>query len=206
MAKYQHWYIRGWEYEVVERKNGKLTRELVYQGEKYRPYMTERQYRLRRLLFTGLLAAIYAAYLWFSLTGCAGGHEVYAGAGCILAIIPLIFQGMGVVSMWTSGYTMTFREYYASVLRTKVASAFTAGLLGVSGVGQGIFMLLNVRTPGMVWADEWLWLLGCLFCAVASLAIFQTIRSTHYDILPGRVDSRAAKDRPWGLSSMARKK
>lgn len=32
MAKYQHWYIRGWVYEDSLAKNGKVRRELKYRG------------------------------------------------------------------------------------------------------------------------------------------------------------------------------
>lgn len=195
MAKYQHWYIRGWVYEDTLNKNGKVTRELKYHGEYYRPYCSERGFRTRKIVFTVLLALIYVVYVGYSLHGSSGGRVPYAGAGCILAIIPLIFQGMGVASLWTAPYLMPFRNYYASILRTKVASAATAGLLAVSGVGEAVFMLRHRGQDTILWADEWIWLCGCLVCAAVSFAIFYALHTLHFDILPGEIDTTSRKKR-----------
>lgn len=195
MAKYQHWYIRGWVYEDSLAKNGKVRRELKYRGEYYRPYLSEKQFRNLKLVYALLMAVTYVVYVWFSLGDALGGRVFYAGAGCVLAIIPLIFQGMGVFSLLGAPYRMPFRNYYAAVLRTKVASAFTAGLLGVSAVGEAVFMILHRNQANLVWLNEWIWLGGCLLCAVAGFVMFFFLHELHFDILPGEIDTSELKRR-----------
>lgn len=195
MAKYQHWYIRGWVYEDVLGRNGTVTRKLTYRGEYYHPYGSQSSFLKRKILFTVLLAFIYAVYVGYTFHGSAGGRVFYAGAESILAIIPLMFQGMGVASLWTAPERMPFRNYYAGVLRTKVASGVTAGLLAASGAGEAVFMLLHRGQSAIHWADEWIWLGGCLFCAAASFAIFYVLHTLHFDILPGEIDTATRRQR-----------
>ena len=194
MAKYQHWYIRGWTYETVLGADGALHRELRYRGEYYRPSLTEAQFREMKIVLTALLAVSYLTYCGYSLHGAAGGRVAYSGAGCILAIIPFIFQGMGIFSLWGAPHQMPFRNYYAAILRTKVASAFTSGLVGISAVGEMIFMVRSRDQAGIVWMDEWIWLLGCLVCAWISFALFFFLRRLHFDILPGEADTSGLKN------------
>lgn len=195
MAKYQHWYIRGWVYEDKLARNGSVQRELKYHGEYYRPFLSEQAFPRLKLLLTALLAAIYALYILYSLCGAAGGHVAYAGAGCVLAIIPLIFQGMGVCSLWTAPYQMPFRNYYASILRTKVASAVSGGLFFLSFCGEAVFMVLFWKENGFLHANEWLWLIGCALCAAMSFAIFFLLHRIHFDILPGKIDTTSCSHR-----------
>lgn len=195
MAKYQHWYIRGWVYEDVLGRNGAVTRKLTYRGEYYRPYCSRSGFLRRKVLFTALLIVIYAVYVGYSFCGSAGGRVFYAGAGSILAIIPLMFQGMGVASLWAAPEQMPFRNYYAGVLRTKVASGVTAGLLAASGAGEAAFMLLHREREAIRWADEWCWLCGCMICAAASFVIFYMLHTLHFDILPGEIDTTTRRQR-----------
>lgn len=189
MAKYQHWYIRGWVYEDVLGRNGAVTHKLIYRGEYYRAYGPKGSFLRRKLLITVLLALIYGAYVGYSFRGPAGGRVFYAGAESMLAIIPMMFQGMGAVSLWAAPEKMPFRNYYAGILRTKVSSAATAVLLTASGVGEAVFMLLHRRQSSIRWADEWIWLGGCLVCAAAGFCIFYTLHTLHFDILPGDIDT-----------------
>lgn len=148
-----------------------------------------------KLVYALLVAVTYVVYVWFSLGDALGGRVFYAGAGCVLAIIPLIFQGMGVFSLLGAPYRMPFRNYYAAVLRTKVASAFTAELLGVSAVGEAVFMILHRNQANLVWLNEWIWLGGCLLCAVAGFVMFFFLHELHFDILPGEIDTSELKRR-----------
>lgn len=193
MAKYQHWYIRGWVYEDELSSNGTVRRVMKYRGEYYRPSLSERQFKDLKIVWTALLAATCGVYVWYSLHGSSGGREAYAGAGCILALIPLIFQAMGIFSLWSAPYRMPFRNYYAAILRTKVASAFTAALLGFSAAGEVVFIMLHRGQTGIVWADEWIWFSGCALCAAASLVMFWGLKRLHFDILPGEINTRSPK-------------
>lgn len=189
MAKYQHWYIRGWVYEDTLDSSGVVRRELKYRGEYYRPSCSQIRFFHYKILFSVLFAVICLIYVMYSIRGSSGGRTVYAGAGCILAIVPLIFLGMGTLSLWSAAYKMPFRNYYAGVLRTKVASAVTAALLGFSAVGQAVFMVIHKNEAELNWWDEWFWLGGCFVCAAMSMGIFSTLCRIHFEILSGQIDT-----------------
>ena len=133
--------------------------------------------------------------MWFRLADALLRRLFYFGSLCVFVLIPLIFQGMGVFSLLGAPYRMPFRNYYAAVLRTKVASAFTAGLLGVSAVGEAVFMILHRNQANLVWLNEWIWLDGCLLCAVAGFVMFFFLHELHFDILPGEIDTSELKRR-----------
>lgn len=102
---------------------------------------------------------------------------------------------MGVASAWVAPYKMPYRNYHGAILRTKVASAFTAALLLISAVGEAVFMLLHRGAEGLVWGDEWIWLGGCLLCGLLSLLMFYFLHALHFDILPGRLDTTTMRRR-----------
>ncbi len=156
MKKEQNWYLRGWEYRDVPGPNGPK-RRLVYVREHYRLDLTEKR-RTRVKLLAGLTYLLACGvYVGFETTMTQGGLAWYAGAPCLLAVIPLFYLGLGVWNLARAEEIFTFRRKYAVFTRLRVGGWAAAVLLGLGALGQGVFL---IRYGKALELGPELWMLG----------------------------------------------
>ena len=180
VKRQQNWYLRGWEYRPTE--NGQ---KLVYVREYYH-LTAPKPLRLRQKL---LMAALYllqcVVYIGFETVPAQGGFVWYAGAPCLLAVIPLFYLGLGVWNYVRCEEYFTFRRQHAAFFRLRIGSLACLCLFGIGALGQTVFLLrygtmLNQK-------PEWFLLLGALFCALCSLAIRWLWKKTAWEEVGRRV-------------------
>ena len=134
----QNWFLRGWEYEDTP-ENGK--RRLVYRGEYYKLSVPpERRGRLK-LLAAGLCLAMIGVYLGFETTMTQGGLAWYAGAPCLLAVLPMFYVTLGAVNFVLTEPYFTYRRMVAAFTRLRIGGRLTCLLLGLGALGQLVFLL-----------------------------------------------------------------
>lgn len=174
VKRQQNWYLRGWEYRETEK--GK---KLVYTREYYRLTADKPQRNRQKIAMAALFIALCAVYLAFELTPCQGGFVWYAGAPCLLAVIPLFYMGMGAVNYILCEEEFTFRRLHATFVRLRYGAVAAAILLGLGTAGQIVFLArygasLNRR-------PEYIMLFGACFCALCSVAIYYLQKTTAYE-------------------------
>ncbi len=161
------WYFQGWERQTDE--SGKT--RFVYTGEHYSFPGGIAPVR-RRTACLG--AALTALYLPVALLPSEGGMWRYAAIPQLLEIIPLIYLLMGVVCFMRAKEPLTFRDYYASWRRVKIAAYWSAGFTVLMALTElcYFFVAENVYLPG-----EALFFLGELGCAALSILLAVYIKS-----------------------------
>ena len=169
-----NWYLRGWEYRETDK--GK---KLVYVREYYR-LTAEKPLRIRqKIVMSVLFIALCAAYLAFELTPCQGGFMWYAGAPCLLAIVPLFYMGMGAVNYVLCEEEFTYRRLHAAFVRLRRGSIASAVLLGLGTVGQSVFLARYGARLNK--GPELVMLFGALFGALCGIAIRILANKTAYE-------------------------
>lgn len=203
MSKKQNWYLRGWTYSEQISPSGFLKKALIYTGEYYLVRLHKKSFY--RVKFWSALetSAIYVLYIWISLLSPQGSRVVYVGAAAILAIIPLMFQGMGVFCLLRSPQCMSYRDYCAGWRRTMTASVLTAILFSESFLGQSIFLILYIRKGLPDLFREWIWFGGSLFSAAFAYILFFMLKRVQVDILSNENGQAVISN--WGDGSSAEK-
>lgn len=196
MDKRQHWYLDGWEYAELLTPGRKRKRKLCYCGEYYRPAVSSQRFVVVKVISLFMTLSVILIYVGYSLCSAAGSRTVYAGACSILAIIPLMFQGMSCISLTTAPLHMTYRAYRAGWKRLLFSTICAAILLGEAALGQGTFMIIHRNAPELVWTDEWKWLLGSFLCAGLDAVVAAILLRTKIDILSNEIVAREATGGP----------
>ena len=123
----QNWFLRGWEYREVPGRDGVPRRRLVYTREYYTLRLTKPARIRRKLLAGGLYLALCGAYLGFETTLSQGGLAWYAGAPCLLAVIPIFYLGLGVWNYIAAEEYFTYRRMRAAFFRLPTTPTYRAG-------------------------------------------------------------------------------
>ena len=167
--KEQNWFLRGWEYQ--ESNEGK--KRLVYTGEYYKLTVPTGRRGHVKLLAAVLCLAMIGVYLGFETTMTQGGLVWYAGAPCLLAILPMFYLTLGAVNYVLTEPYFTYRRMVAAFTRLRIGGWLTCILLGVGALGQLVFLLIYGKALRL--GPELFMLLGAVFCALcaACLALLQ---------------------------------
>lgn len=175
-----NWYLRGWEYRAVTKKNGKPGRKLVYTGEYYRIAMDKKRRLAMKTSATAIYVLMCAVYLGFETTLSQGGFVWYAGAPCLLAILPLFYLGLGVFNLAASEDCFTYRRMRAAYTRIRVGGKISALLLGLGTVGQTVFVV-SYRNVLTKLKPELVMLFGALFCCACAIGLLILEKHTPYE-------------------------
>ena len=174
-----NWYLRGWEYRAVTKKNGKPGRELVFTGEYYRIAMDKKRRRTLKTAAAAVYVLMCAVYLGFETTLTQGGFVWYAGAPCLLAILPLFYLGLGVFNLVASEEYFTYRRMWAAYTRIRVEGKLSALLLGLGTVGQTVFVVSYRNVLSL--QPELVMLFGALFCCACAIGLLILEKHTPYE-------------------------
>lgn len=167
--KEQNWFLRGWEYQEVPAGEGRAKKRLVYTGEYYRLSVPPEKRRRAKLLAAALCLAMLGVYLGFETTMTQGGLVWYAGAPCLLAILPMFYLALGVWNFLRAEAYFTYRRQYAAYTRMRVGGKLTCLLLGIGAAGQIIFLLQYGKALKL--APELFMLFGSVFCALCAAGL-----------------------------------
>ncbi len=170
MARHINWFMDGWEYNTVDH-SGKIKRELVYKGAYYSLNLSSKGFRYLKAGYLLMTLAIYAVFLLFSSNGSQGGETFYSGLPCMLSIIPFIYLGMGVFCLMSAKDKMTYRSYYASIKRMTYSARLTAALLGLSVLGEVLYIVIHASDSDIHMNLELQRLFGALFCVAVTGAM-----------------------------------
>lgn len=177
-----NWFLRGWEYRDTPGQDGRTHRTLVYTGEYYRLNMDEKSRRAAKWLAGAVYVLLCAVYLAFETTLTQGGFVWYAGAPCLLAILPLFYLGLGVFNLAAAEKRFTYRRMRAIFTRIRIGGKLAALLLGLGGVGQTVFVLRYGRLLAL--GPELFMLFGAWFCALCAAALTVLARRLPCEELP----------------------
>lgn len=164
--KEQNWFLRGWEYRASA--DGKK-RRLVYTGEYYKLTVPPERRGRVKLLAAALCLAMIGVYLGFETTMTQGGLVWYAGAPCLLAILPMFYLTLGAVNFVLAEPYFTYRRMVAAYTRLRVGGRLTCLLLSLGALGQLVFLLQYGRALRL---GPELWMLfGSIFCALCAAGL-----------------------------------
>ena len=100
-------------------------------------------------------------------------------APCILALIPMMYQLIGLVSLTGVRNPATYRGYRGGVIRILWTAVALTCLFGLAVAGQAVHLLRLVAARSPVTADDIWWLLGMAGCLLDSVAILVLERRIH---------------------------
>ncbi len=178
MAKRVNWYFRNWQYQEVEVKEAKKKKKLVYVGEYYSFNLDRRGLLRLKAAYIAATVVLYAIYLSFLLSPSLGNRITYIGGPTMLALVPLIFIGMGVGSLTVAKPDMHYRSYYSSVIRLKRFSLIAAGLIAIGTVGQIVYMIQSsdvIKALSNWWLELW-WAVGSVLCIAILVSMWYMLR------------------------------
>ena len=167
--KEQHWYLQGWEYRDVPDKYGRPRKRLVYTREYYKLAMGPAKRRAAKLAAAVMYLLLLADYIGFETTMSQGGLAWYAGAPCLLAIIPLFYLGLGVWNLVRAEAYFTYRRKYAAFTRLRIGGRGAYILLGIGFLGQSVFLLRYGKLLDL-W-PELVFLFGALIGGLLALGL-----------------------------------
>lgn len=167
--KEQNWFLRGWEYQDVPAGDGRAKKRLVYTGEYYKLSIPSEKRPRVKLLAALLCLAMLGVYLGFETTMTQGGLVWYAGAPCLLAILPMFYLALGVWNFVRAEAYFTYRRMYAAYTRMRVGGKLTCLLLGLGAVGQLVFLMKYGRALRL--GPELFMLFGALFCSLCAAGL-----------------------------------
>lgn len=156
-----NWYYRDWEWQKKTQPNGKKRKIWVYTGTYYDLQPMRLRLRLRTVIGVSTLLLVIV-WLRMALSSSAGALTAYVEYPCIFAALPLLYYSMG--SFWfaaTSG-KMTYRRYYASVLRMRTAGYIGLVFMAATALGEIIFLCFHFQETDLF--SEIFYLIGALFC------------------------------------------
>jgi hypothetical protein len=182
----QHWYLRGWEYRESPdggdgRDGGRGGGRLVYTGEMYTFRRTEKELRSLKIRTLLCFVAVACAYAAVALNESFRNEPAWAGAPMMLALIPMIYLGMGAISLLSVDRSMTYRAYHSSVKRLRVFAVIACALFAATCAGQLVHAI-----PGRSWPYA---LPGSAVCLLGAFAIFHMHREGGIDIEPPAKDT-----------------
>ena len=173
--KTQNWFLRGWEYQ--DTADGK--RRLVYTGEYYKLAVPAERRRPVKLAASGLCLAMISVYLGFETTMTQGGLVWYAGAPCLLAILPMFYLTLGVVNFLLTEPYFTYRRMVAAFTRLRIGGRLTCLLLGLGVLGQLVFLLRYGKALRL--GPELFMLFGAAFCALCAAGLLLLKKYAGYE-------------------------
>lgn len=169
--KSQNWYLRSW---VQQEINGK--KQLVYTGEYYKLLLDPSARRNAKIAAAALYVLLCSVYLGIETTLSQGGLVWYAGAPCLLAVIPLFYLGLGVWNLVRTEEYFTYRRRYAAFTRLRIGGWGSCILLGFGTLGQAFFLLQYRHLLSL--KPELIFLFGALICFLLSAALLILKKNT----------------------------
>ncbi|MBP1736915.1 MAG: hypothetical protein H6Q60_796 [Oscillospiraceae bacterium] len=184
----QHWYLLNWNYETVKNGRGKQVRKLVYRGEYYRIRIQERHFLILKIAYGMLFVLLMVAYGLLSLCETQGSMLFLTGAPCMLAVIPLMYLGIGICCFLIAPRKMTSRDVHTSVYFMKIASKWAIALFGLSMTGELVFVIFRTLSGLEVKVSaEWLRLAYAALCLSDCCVILYLIRQFPAEALPNQL-------------------
>ncbi len=170
---HRDWYLEGWHREYCE-VNGRRRTVWKYTGEYFRFALSPRG--LARLKAAYPLLTLLMLGLWFylSMLRVAGREMFFVGAEWFLCILPFMPLLLGAASFLTVPERMTYRAMYGSYKRCRYAGLVLLALLGLTAVGEIVFLCLYGAQVALL--REILWLAGVLACLACDVAIVLLLR------------------------------
>ena len=154
-------YFDGYQRVPETDAKGKTRYQLQYTAEWYGYAESGKQKKLK--LAAGLLTAVMlAAYLAAQLNPSVGGMMRYMAIPSLLALVPMMYVGMGLVNFLLAKEKWELRVYYAGYRRLLRAGILLLVLLAAWLVLEIVFICMN---PGLLGGE-----VGYLICAVVSAA------------------------------------
>lgn len=164
------WHFEGYKGVMVPRRHGKgMKRELVYIGTYYSFGRPEPALRRLKLCFALLYALALGVYLSLNLAPFTAVAFPAVAIPLLLAVIPMIYLAIGVVSLCMVPMEMTVRNRYASVRRMSRSVCVALAFSALTMVGD-LWFLLAFR--GSYFQSEWLFPPLCTVMLAALSAIW----------------------------------
>ncbi len=136
------WYFEGYRSEIIPASNRRgQKRTFIYEGDYYSLGLPPKKRNAFKLCCFVLYIAAIATYLTMMLTTFTASAFFYVGIPSILAVIPLIYLGMGVVCLIAAPEQMTLRIRYSSLRRIGRATCCSMVFLSISLVGDLAFLI-----------------------------------------------------------------
>lgn len=173
----QNWFLRGWEYQSITRTDGTVKQELVYTREYYK--LTAAHPARVKCLAAALYITLCAVYLGFETTLSQGGLAWYAGAPCLLAVIPLFYLGLGVWNLVRAERYFTYRRLRAAYTRLRIGGWGVCVLLGLGTAGQLMFLLRYRRL--LTLRPELIMLFGAALGALLAAGLLILTKKASYE-------------------------
>ena len=164
----QNWYFEGWEKQSYETENGKIRCRYVYTGEYYRLANTGNSIRSFKIINIVLIGTFAGLWLFASLLSGSGIEEAYIGAAWFLNIIPLIYMGIGGVSLLFVKEKMTYRDVRGALRRIKMSAIFSLFFCAVSLTGQVFFL---ITASDYSFSTEIIFALCLAVCTAVNIAL-----------------------------------
>lgn len=141
-SKKGDWYFEGYRSEFVPADNRRgRKRTFIYTGDYYSFGFSPEKLRFFKAKCAILYAVTLCLYLVMTGLSFIAAAFFYVGIPSVLAIIPLIYLGMGVVCLCMAPDKMTIRVRYGSVRRCKRAVSLAMAFLSLSLVGDVFFLI-----------------------------------------------------------------
>lgn len=136
------WYFEGYKGVMVPRRNGRgMKRELVYIGTYYHFDRPSAGIRRLKIAFVLLYVLALTAYLALNLAPFTAVAFPAVGIPLLLAVIPMIYHGIGIVSLCFAPEEMTIRNRYSSIRRIKRAVCVGLAFSAMTMVGDLWFLI-----------------------------------------------------------------
>ena len=152
------WYNRDW---IVQKRVGQKGGNYIYVGTYYDLQPREQRLRMRVTVAVSTVILI-VIYLLLAFADTQGALCTYVGYPCAFGIAPLLYYCMGAFWYVYTGGKMTYRRYHASEKRLKTAGWRGVICMGITGVGEIVFLVLNFGTVRLM--EELIYLVGVLIC------------------------------------------
>lgn len=164
------WYFEGYKGVMVPRRHGRgMKRAFVYIGTYYSFGRDTRALRRLKLCFALLYAGALGIYLALNLAPFTAVAFPAVAIPLLIAVIPMIYLAIGVVSLCLAPVEMTVRNRYASVRRMSRAVCVALAFSALAMVGD-LWFLFSLR--GNYFQSEWLFPLLCAGLLVCLSAIW----------------------------------
>lgn len=150
LARRNDWFLRGWEQVRTTDAKGRTKTDLVYTGEYY-DFPVEAP-RLQIKVTLGVcLVVLLGFYFPMSLGPALGNRTFYVNAPCFLAIIPLLYAGIGIFWLLVTPGAMTYRRLHVSARRLELACMPGMLLMGITAAAQTFCMIRSFSEISLFW-------------------------------------------------------
>ena len=129
-----HRFFEGWTEYTELTPSGKVRIKRVYTAEYYSPKMSEKSWRLYKLLYFLALAVSFAIYAVFAYQFLASNTVWYVALPQALCVFAYIFAFWFLINRFFAPVKMTVREHREAETNLKTVSLLLSALLALTAV------------------------------------------------------------------------